>query len=208
MNRGKEMLTEIKAIIWDFDGVFNSMSQPIGWTLGLKEHWDIEPTEFITAVLTRDFLAHVVTGKRDLYDHLRMTNNGFYPDDKVEVFGTWWFENSIEMDLAVVDLCKTLTREGYPAHLGTNNEPHRARHIWETVGMKAHMDQLFTSGHMDARKPHADYFEQIEKTLDLPPSALLLVDDYIGNIEGARACGWKAHHFTSVERLIAELGRS
>ncbi len=200
------MLNGIEAIIWDFDGVFNTLPQPIGWTAGLKEHWDIDAGEFITAVLTRDFLAHVVTGKRDLYEHLRMTNQDFYPDDRIEAFGSWWFENSVEMDPDLLAFSAALAEEGYAPHLGTNNEPHRAKHIWETHGMKNHMGELFTSGHMDARKPHGEYFRQIEERLALPASALILVDDYIGNVEGARACGWKAHHYEGIEGLKAELG--
>lgn len=202
------MLTDIKAIIWDFDGVFNTTAQPIGWTEGLKEHWDIDPGTFISAVLTRDFLAHVVTGKRDLYQHLRDTNNGFYPDDKVEEFGAWWFKTSVEMDPELLAFCASLAAEGYAPHLGTNNEPHRARHIWETHAMKDHMGELFTSGHMGARKPHPEYFRQIEERLALSASALILIDDYIGNIEGARACGWKAHHYEGIEGLKADLGHA
>lgn len=202
------MLNGIEAIIWDFDGVLNAKPEPAGWTDHLKEHWDIDPRTFRYTVFNAEFLSEVVTGKRDLYEHLRLTNEGFYPDDKVEDFGAWWFDISIELDPQMIEFCTGLAKAGYASHLGTNNEPHRARHIWEHHGMKNHMGELFTSGHMGARKPHSEYFRQIEDRLGLPASALILVDDYIGNVEGARACGWKAHHYEGIEGLKAELGYS
>ncbi len=43
----------------------------------------------------------------------------------------------------------------------------------------------------------------------MKPEATLFIDDSYPNVEGARAAGWQAVHFTGVETLkkdVAELG--
>ena len=37
------------------------------------------------------------------------------------------------------------------------------------------------------------------------PAAMLFIDDNLANVEGARACGWQAHHFAGADGLRADL---
>lgn len=201
------MLTDIKAIIWDFDGVLNTAAsdQGFGWMEHLKERFGIDPASFKAALFNEDFQPFVEPGKVDVLDHLRAVCSGFFEPEQAEEFMAFWFEVSIELDPDMIALAQSLASQGYPAHLGTNNEPRRAAHIWQHAGMKNHMGKLFTSGKMGHRKPDIEYFRMIEDDLGLSPSALILIDDMEDNIVGARAAGWKGHHYEDIEKLKAEL---
>ena len=39
------------------------------------------------------------------------------------------------------------------------------------------------------------YFKTIQDNLGLQPCEILFVDDFLDNIEAAKACGWQTHHF-------------
>ena len=59
-------------------------------------------------------------------------------------------------------------------------------------------------GHL---KPEPRIYEIHAATFGLEPSASLFIDDSIKNVEGARAAGWQAVHFTGAKTLEADLKR-
>ncbi len=78
-----------------------------------------------------------------------------------------------------------------------------------TEGLLAGLfDQVVASHHLAVRKPQRAFFERLCGTLDKQASRVLLVDDRIENVEGARAAGMRAHLFLGEtdlrERLLRE----
>ncbi len=62
-------------------------------------------------------------------------------------------------------------------------------------------DRVIASHHLGARKPERDFFERLCGMLDMDPARVLLVDDRVANVEGARAAGLRAHLFRGAADL-------
>jgi 2-haloacid dehalogenase len=43
------------------------------------------------------------------------------------------------------------------------------------------------------------------RTFDLDPASSIFIDDSLPNVDGAKAAGWQAVHFTGAEKLRADL---
>lgn len=63
------------------------------------------------------------------------------------------------------------------------------------------------SGDLGLLKPERAIYEHHVEAFDLDPSATLFFDDTMDNVEGARAAGWQAEHFTSPDQLVVDLTR-
>lgn len=62
---------------------------------------------------------------------------------------------------------------------------------------RALADAEVVSGAEGIVKPNPAIYALMARRIDLPPEALLFLDDTLANVEAARACGWHAHPFTS-----------
>jgi 2-haloacid dehalogenase len=63
------------------------------------------------------------------------------------------------------------------------------------------------SGEVRLIKPDREIYELHAGNFDLDPATTLFIDDSVANVEGARAAGWQAIHFTGAEALRRELER-
>ena len=61
------------------------------------------------------------------------------------------------------------------------------------------------SGEIGLIKPDAAIYERHARDFDLVPAHTLFIDDAEKNVEGARAAGWNAVHFTDAEKLKSDL---
>ena len=61
------------------------------------------------------------------------------------------------------------------------------------------------SGRIGLIKPDLAIYEHHAEAFGLDPAATVFIDDSLANVEGARAAGWRALHFTDGERLAGDL---
>jgi len=61
------------------------------------------------------------------------------------------------------------------------------------------------SGDIRMLKPDREIYEHHVASFDLDPAATLFIDDSIANVEGAKAAGWQAVHFTGAPKLADDL---
>jgi 2-haloacid dehalogenase len=61
------------------------------------------------------------------------------------------------------------------------------------------------SGEVGLIKPDVAIYQRHATDFGLEPSRSVFIDDSFPNVEGARAAGWKAVHFTGAEQLKADL---
>jgi FMN phosphatase YigB (HAD superfamily) len=54
-------------------------------------------------------------------------------------------------------------------------------------------------------KPDEAIYERHTQAFNLDPDATLFIDDSLANVEGARAYGWQAIHYTSADQLDIDL---
>lgn len=61
------------------------------------------------------------------------------------------------------------------------------------------------SGDIRMLKPDPEIYEHHVASFDLDPAATLFIDDSPANVEGAKAAGWQAVHFTGAPKLADDL---
>lgn len=115
------------------------------------------------------------------------------------------FEPDAEVFAIAEALCRLV-----PVGLLTNNPPllrsALASHL-PAIGRV--FDPVLFSYELGACKPDPEAFARAAERVELPPGALLLVDDSPENVEAARRAGWEALPYTSpaaLRRELAEIG--
>ncbi len=69
------------------------------------------------------------------------------------------------------------------------------------------VDAVVSSAQVGVRKPHPRIFEAILQVLGVPPGESIFVDDFLENVEGARALGMTGIHFRKREDVLSALDR-
>jgi glucose-1-phosphatase len=75
----------------------------------------------------------------------------------------------------------------------------------ELQSIAARFDSVLLSWRLGTTKGDPTTFERAADELGLPPSRLTLVDDVAEHVANARAAGWNAVHFESIDVVGAEL---
>lgn len=66
-------------------------------------------------------------------------------------------------------------------------------------------EQYVLSFEEQSMKPERAIYEAATRRAGVAPEEIFFTDDRLENVEGARAAGWQAHHFTGVTDLIRTL---
>lgn len=115
---------------------------------------------------------------------------------------TWTL--GFEPDPDVLTLVDAVRRE-VPTGLLTNNGPvllqAMPRLLPEVV---RRFDWLLFSCELKALKPTAELFGRVSTRLGCRAEEVLLIDDSTANVEGARACGLRACHYTGIGTLKSD----
>lgn len=133
-----------------------------------------------------------------------------YPDwvEEIEIWRTRW----IDMVCPVIDhsvrLLRALRRAGHPVFALSNFGADTFEMAEKEYPFLEEFDRRYISGQMRVIKPDPDIYRQVEDDCNIPPEALLFVDDRPENIEAAAARGWQTHLFDQPDawavRLVAE----
>ena len=192
----------------DVDGVIVHPAHPGGWSERLEADLGLPVAE-----LQRAFFAphwnDIALGRADLHDRLAPVLARIAPQLSSETLADYWFANDARLDMELLADLAGLRAAGVELHLATIQEHHRARYLWETVGLNAQFDAMHYAADLGCAKPDAAFFRAIEARTGFAPGDLLLIDDRANNIEGALNCGWGAVLWDGTRRLgdvLAESG--
>ncbi len=106
----------------------------------------------------------------------------------------------------VLDRILRLRAEGYRTALVTNAFKEFRPTLEGLVDLPALFDVTLDSSEIGVRKPSPRLFEILRERLGIDqPSRIVLLDDFVGNIEGARAAGLRAIQVTDTATALAEL---
>lgn len=192
------MLSEIDLIVWDFDGVINHQWNAGGfvWHAHLQRDLGITPEAFNAYTFASGRFDEVMRGKRDVLDVLADVLQGIehntYPQELLD----YWFERDFNVDAEMLALMDEVQARGHTSVIGTNNEPRRAKRIWEDHGLPERAARFFTSGHVGHAKPDREFYDHIATEMQVAnPARILLIDDTPHCIAGAQEAGWQAHQY-------------
>jgi len=74
--------------------------------------------------------------------------------------------------------------------------------LWKIDGI---FDHIFISAELKLAKPDPRIYQHVINELQQDPSEMIFLDDFIENVEAARAEGLQAIHFRSREQALGEL---
>jgi len=114
----------------------------------------------------------------------------FFADDRV--------------DLALLDVLRQL-RPFYRIGMISNAWPDARQILDERLHISSYFDAVITSAEVGFAKPHPHIYRQALHALHTEPERSVFVDDFVENIEGARALGMRAIHFTTPQQTLSEL---
>ncbi|MEP7112823.1 MAG: HAD family phosphatase [Ilumatobacteraceae bacterium] len=97
-----------------------------------------------------------------------------------------------------------LRSEGITTALLTNSFKEFRAHIEDHVDFGI-FDLVVDSSEVGYRKPEPEIYELTTRLLGLAPDRILYLDDFLANVNGARAAGWDAIHVTSSTQALAAL---
>ncbi len=155
-----------------------------------------------------------VRGEGDLKETLAELLPALGYRGSVDGFVEYWFVKDSNINQDVLEIVKRLRQcEEVELYLATGQEHHRAAYLWNDLGLKYLFHDIFYSARLGVPKHQAGFFTKINAQLDISPSERpLLFDDSERVVTTARAAGWDAHIFDTVEdlsrnsRLISILG--
>jgi putative hydrolase of the HAD superfamily len=188
----------------DVDGVIVHPAHAGGWAERLETDLGLSAAE-----LGREFFAphwnDVSLGRADLHDRLAPVLARIAPHLSSQDLVSYWFAHDARLDTVLLDDLARLRATGVELHLATVQEHHRARYLWENLGLREHFDAMHYAADLGCAKPEAMFFRAIEARTGFSPDELLLIDDRVDNIQGALACGWGAQLWDGTRRLSKTL---
>ena len=120
-----------------------------------------------------------------------------------DAFVEYWFAKDSNVNQDVLEIVKRLGQcEEVELYLATGQEHYRAAYLWNDLGLKDLFDGIFYSARLGVPKHQAGFFAKINAKLDISPSERpLFFDDSDRVVTAARAAGWDAYIFDTVEDL-------
>lgn len=98
-----------------------------------------------------------------------------------------------------------LIDDGHDVTMLTNFASDTFREAQERFDFLKKPRGVTVSGDVKIIKPDPAIYEIHTRTFGLDPQACLFIDDSPKNVEGARACGWQAVHYTGADKLREDL---
>jgi len=187
----------IKALLVDVDGVLVDGRPEDG------RHWQTSLNEdlgFTAEALHEAFFApywqNIVLGRSELMDDLAPALQKIAPNISPAKFVSYWFERDSRLILPLLQELSSIRSTGIQVFLATNQEHLRAAYLMNNLRLSEHVDGIFYSARLGAKKPEPNFFVEVQAALGLDGKEMLLIDDSHQNIEAALGQGWQTLHWT------------
>ncbi len=130
-----------------------------------------------------------------------------HPDraEQIRAFRKHWHEMVPHHYEDSVAIMEKLIAEGRDVTLLTNFASDTFREAQERFPFLTKTRGVTVSGDIKLIKPDVAIYETHAKSFGLDPASTIFIDDSLANVEGARAAGWNAVHFTGADKLRADL---
>ena len=187
----------------DVDGVVIDGWPNYRWNENLEADLGIKTSDYqemIHGPLWHDIVRGQISLKPVLEDFLRGVRSQITPGE----FMDYWFRNDGRLADEVIKVAIAWKeRRGGLLYLATNQEPLRAKFIWEGLKLKHCFDGMIVSCQIGAAKPEPEYFQRADEVIDRASGQqVIFLDDMIANVKSARAHGWTAHHVENIPHAV------
>ncbi|WFS01519.1 HAD family hydrolase [Rhizobium tumorigenes] len=125
--------------------------------------------------------------------------------EQIRAFRKHWHEMVPHHYEDSVSIMEKLIAEGRDVTLLTNFASDTFREAQERFPFLTKTRGVTVSGDIKLIKPDVAIYETHAKSFGLDPASTIFIDDSLANVEGAKAAGWNAVHFTGADKLRADL---
>ncbi len=189
-----------KALMVDVDGVVVVRPGGRRWDADMEMDLGVKPADMQAKFFDPRF-HDIVRGRADLEPQLAEALADFAPHVTARQMMDYWFAKDSRLDHQLLEDLAGYRAQGVALHLATIQEHRRADYLWTTLKLGERFDDLHHSARYQVAKPELAYFRAVEAQVGLSGFDLVLIDDSMNNVEGARAAGWRAVQWTGQERL-------
>jgi putative hydrolase of the HAD superfamily len=145
-----------------------------------------------------------ISGLRDLRDVLEevLPRIGF--NGRADDFIRYWFGKDSRLNAEVIRLVEDLRTSGAAdLYIATGQEHHRAKYLWNNLGLSKCFDGMFYSADIGLPKTNVRFFEAINRRLGIAAAERpIFFDDQAMIVDLARAVGWDATPYTSARDVV------
>ena len=130
-----------------------------------------------------------------------------YPQwaDIFRAYDERWGETLVGSHEATVAVLRELHEQGVPLYALSNWSAQKFPHAEERYDWLDWFDGVVVSGRVRLVKPEPAIFWYLLDTYGLRAEDVFFVDDFLPNVDAARALGMYAHHFRDAAQLRADL---
>jgi putative hydrolase of the HAD superfamily len=192
-----------KLLMVDVDGVIVHPAHQGGWAAQIEADLGVTRKALQDGLFTPHWKA-IMLGGADLQEVLDEVLRQIAPHLNAKMVMDYWFKNDGRLDETLLAELAGLRAQGTSLHLATVQEHHRARYLWNTLGLNTRFDTMHYAADLGAAKPDLAFFRAIEQRTGQASAEHFLLDDRQDNVDGARAAGWSAGLWDGT-RTLAEV---
>ncbi len=194
--------SHVQAVVFDFGGVIATANRALMVDF-LKNTFSIDEQELRQALHDMHTYSSENRSERQFWQSYAKTKGVKLPADWEEQFEAV-ITQAIHPIPATISIVKELKRQGYQVALLSDVTEHQAR-IIRRMGYYDLFQPALLSYEIGVEKPNPEAFQILIKTLHLPATDILFIDDKIENVDAAKQQGIDAIQFISPEQLLHEL---
>ncbi|MDI7861401.1 HAD family phosphatase [Rhizobiaceae bacterium n13] len=197
------MTTEIRHIVFDIGKVLIHYDPHIPFSRIIPD--ETERNWFFANVCTHDWNIEQDRGRT--WEEAEALLIGEHPERKEQIraFRKHWHEMVSHAYLDSVAIMEGLIEDGHDVTMLTNFASDTFREAQEMYPFLKRPRGVTVSGDVRLIKPDLAIYTTHTESFGLEPSATVFIDDSLANVEGAKAAGWQALHFTGADKLKADL---
>lgn len=189
-------MNEVKAVLFDADGVTIIPSEPFSMQYARAKNFDPKTIEPFFA---GDFQQALI-GKADLKELIKEHRDIWHLEGSADDLLSQWFAAENHPNTKLVKLIKQLRKRNLHCYLATNQEKYRTAFI-RKVMFPATFDGIFSSAEIGAVKPSRDFFEAVLAKLatqNISARQVAYFDDNERSVEAAKVLGIHGYIYTNI----------
>lgn len=180
----------IRHVLFDADGVLQDL--PGGWYAAMEPYLGGRTREFLHETWVEELPS--LAGQED---YLPILTAGLHRHGATtpvaEIYDAVWKKISVIEES--LELVRTLKRNGYGVHLGTNQECYRGAHMRTALGYDELFDVSCYSYDLGVAKPDPAFFTRAATRIGADPESILFIDDNADNVAAAHTAGLPAEQW-------------
>ncbi|WEX78278.1 HAD family phosphatase [Sinorhizobium numidicum] len=166
---------------------------------------EAERNWFFANVCTQDWNVEQDRGRSWKEAEALLIQNHPEREEHIRAFRRHWHEMVPHAYVGTVSIMESLITDGRDVTMLTNFASDTFREAQQLYPFLTLPRGVTVSGDVGLIKPDVAIYSAHAKTFDLIPEATLFIDDSMANVEGAKAAGWQAVHFTDPQKLRVDL---